>query len=133
MVFAFAGCGDDESTTSSTTATSTAESGTTGATGGATDIASITSPLEDAGYTVEEIPGKGDPKPESVLAVSGGGLAEGAFVDIEQYSSEDDAATAGKNYDTTGLPNSVEGTLVYFGTPPAAQADVDAVVSAAGS
>lgn len=113
-ILAVAGCGGDD----------------------AVSLDDVTSSLEDAGYMVSDT-GAGSKftkvKPTGSLLVQGNDLPASGFVVVEAYSSSEDAETVLGQYEKIKTPAVAADTLVYSAAPPADQADVDAVVEAAGS
>ena len=133
---ALAACGGDDDTSTTASSTTTTESTTSGATGAAGaeggQIETVASSLEDGGYTIDDLPPKGNPKPVSARIVSGGEIAQGAFVYLEEFASEADATEAADSYKTSGIFYKQDGTIILWGNAPADQATVDAAASAAG-
>ena len=104
--------------------------GAAGAEGG--EIETVASSLEDAGYTIDDLPPKGNPKPVAARIVSGGEIAQGAFIYLEEFGSEEDATEAADSYKTSGIFYTQNGTMILWGNAPADQDAVDAAASAAG-
>lgn len=96
----------------------------------------VTSSLEDDGYMVSDT-GTGSKftkvQPTGSRLVQGNDLPASGFVVVEAFASSEDAETVLGQYEKIETPAVAEDTLVYSAAPPADQADVDAVVEAAGS